>query len=133
MQYKNQLYSLIHTICKKRIFLLSIWVLAALCFAAGSDNSFIKARAFWIGEDPAATPDVHWTNYQGLLTQGYGSQPLWIKLQVKPLPNEPANLPIELNIRPGYRGCPKFCVNGQLAGNCHIDRRHHEQQETRCT
>lgn len=31
------------------------------------------------------------------------------------------------------RGCPKFCVNGQLAGNCHIDRRHHEQQETRCT
>jgi hypothetical protein len=30
-------------------------------------------------------------------------------------------------------GCPKFCVNGQLAGNCHIDRRHHEQQETRCT
>lgn len=102
MQYKNQLYSLIHTICKKRIFLLSIWVLAALCFAAGSDNSFIKARAFWIGEDPAATPDVHWTNYQGLLTQGYGSQPLWIKLQVKPLPNEPANLPIELNIRPGY-------------------------------
>lgn len=33
----------------------------------------------------------------------------------------------------GDRGCPKFCVNGQLAGNCHIDRRHHEQQETRCT
>lgn len=31
------------------------------------------------------------------------------------------------------RGCPKFCVNDQLAGNCHIDRRHHEQQETRCT
>ena len=34
---------------------------------------------------------------------------------------------------PQARGCPKFCVNGQLAGNCHIDRRHHEQQETRCT
>ena len=31
------------------------------------------------------------------------------------------------------RGCPKFCVNGHLAGNCRIDRRHHEQQETRCT
>ena len=102
MQHKNQIYRLIHTIFEKRIFLLSIWALAALCFAAGTDNSFIKARAFWIGEDPAATPDVHWKHYQGLLTQGYGSQPLWIKLQVKPIPDEPANLPIELNIRPGY-------------------------------
>ena len=32
-----------------------------------------------------------------------------------------------------YGGCPEFCVNGHLAGNCRIDRRHHEQQETRCT
>ena len=29
------------------------------------------------------------------------------------------------------RGCPEFCVNGHLAGNCRIDRRHYEQQETR--
>jgi hypothetical protein len=35
--------------------------------------------------------------------------------------------------QPAERGCPEFCVNGHLAGNCRIDRRHHEQQETRRT
>ena len=47
--------------------------------------------------------------------------------------NQPWNLIIFMAIPVVLGGCPKFCVNGQLAGNCHIDRRHHEQQETRCT
>lgn len=27
---------------------------------------------------------------------------------------------------PDCRACPRFCVNGPLAGNCHLTRRHHE-------
>ena len=29
--------------------------------------------------------------------------------------------------------CPEFCVNGPLAGNCRLVRRHNEYQETRRT
>lgn len=31
------------------------------------------------------------------------------------------------------RACPEFCVNGPLAGNCRLVRRHNEPQETRRT
>src|SRR5574340_500210 len=31
------------------------------------------------------------------------------------------------------RACPEFCVNGSLAGNCRLVRRHNEHQETRRT
>ncbi len=31
------------------------------------------------------------------------------------------------------RACPEFCVNGPLAGNCRLVRRHHEYQDTRRT
>jgi len=32
-----------------------------------------------------------------------------------------------------WRACPEFCVNGPLAGNCRLVRRHNEHQETRRT
>ena len=33
----------------------------------------------------------------------------------------------------GARACAEFCVNGRLAGNCRLVRRHNEHEEARCT
>lgn len=77
-------------------------LLTASSWASEQSNSFVVQKAYWIGDNPQTAQNVDWKTYSGLLTQGYGSQPVWVKLNVNPVIGLDPEQPIEINIRPGY-------------------------------
>lgn len=77
-------------------------LLATNIWAFEQEPSFISQKAYWVGDNPQTAKDVHWQSYNGLLTKGYGSQPVWIELNVTPFTSLAPDQPIEINIRPGY-------------------------------
>ena len=78
------------------------FLLSSSSWASEHASLFISQKAYWVGNNPQTTEYVHWQSYNGLLTQGYGNQPVWIKLNVTPVPGLVPEQPIEINIRPGY-------------------------------
>lgn len=79
---------------------LVFWLFAATCFGNAPQASFIQSQAYWIGDNPPTVSQEQWHSYRGLLTLGYGSDPVWIKLSVAPVAGQSPTLPIELDIRP---------------------------------
>ena len=87
----------------KCIALAIFGVLSAtsICLAEET-NSFIKAQYYWVGENPDCADSVLWKAFDGPLSLGFGTQPLWIKLQVASSPDQSATTPIEINIQPSF-------------------------------
>ena len=77
-------------------------LLATSSWASEQSNSFVSQKAYWVGNNPQTAKDVHWQSYNGMLTQGYGNQPVWIRLSVTPIAGLNPEQPIEIDIRPGY-------------------------------
>ena len=77
-------------------------LLSIACWAAEHNVSFITSQSYWIGDHPQTAQAADWKTYSGPLSLGYGSQPVWLKLSVSPVPGLSPEQPIEIDVRPGY-------------------------------
>lgn len=96
--------------CQSLYFRLLKWIALVLFGAlsatgiclAEETNSFIEVQYYWVGENPDRADSALWKAFDGPLSLGFGTQPLWIKLQVAPSPDQSATTPIEINIQPSF-------------------------------
>jgi len=87
----------------KRIVLAAVLCLClAGCAPRDETPKFIQEQAYHVGDEAPALKAPAWKTYVNDAAAGYGPQPLWIRLNVKPIPNlDPAAL-IEISVQPNY-------------------------------
>lgn len=70
------------------------------CAPGDEGSRFIQKQAYAVGHVQPSLDAMTWKPYKGTLSAGYGSEPVWIKLQVSPLPEVASSDFIELRVGP---------------------------------
>lgn len=76
--------------------------LLAGCVPHGGERQFVQSQAYHVGDEPLALKDLGWKAYAGDVSAGYGAEPLWIRLNVTPVPDLAADADIEITVSPNY-------------------------------
>ena len=76
--------------------------LLAGCVPHGGERQFVQSLAYHVGDEPLALKAPGWKVYAGDVSAGYGAEPLWIRLNVTPVPDLAADADIEITVSPNY-------------------------------